>query len=70
MVAGALTSSSEANESQNINSVLAIKANGEIVGRFDEIKLLTMGNTSLIAEAFPSLRVWFPRTGFLEPGSS
>lgn len=67
MVVGAMM---RATDGRTFNSILATTATGEVVGRFDKVRLLAFGETIPLVETFPRLRSWFPRSSVYERGTS
>jgi apolipoprotein N-acyltransferase len=68
MVVGALTVSREGGRRREYNSLLAVSETGELLGRYDKVRLLVFGESIPLAETFPTLRSWFPRSSVFERG--
>jgi apolipoprotein N-acyltransferase len=68
MVLGALTASRKEGRWVQYNTLLSVSATGEVLGRFDKVRLLAFGETIPLVGAFPRLREWLPRSNVLEPG--
>jgi apolipoprotein N-acyltransferase len=52
------------------NTALLTSATGEVLGRYDKIELLLFGERIPLADTFPAVRRWFPRTATFTPGQS
>jgi apolipoprotein N-acyltransferase len=71
MIFGALTYRPRpGGDADTFNTALLTSAAGEVLGRYDKIELLLFGERIPLADTFPAIRAWLPRTATFTPGRS
>jgi apolipoprotein N-acyltransferase len=55
---------------ETYNTAVLASAAGEVLGRYDKVELLLFGERIPLADTFPAVRRWFPRTATFTPGRS
>ena len=71
MIWGARTHRRHPNgDSDTFNTAFLTSASGEVLARYDKIELVLFGERIPLADTFPRIRSWFPRSSTFTPGEN